>query len=213
MVLSVMERHVAREGPRPQPLRLWLAWTAASTTGLLVGALLVRPLLIWRGGSDLPWVETFAPLLFAIPGATLGLAQAYVMPAWMLGGKHHFLWWTVATAAGWPAGLLAMAALVFGPTNAEFFVGCAALGGVLGFAQSLVVRPFLRRSLAWILSSSAAVTLALLVFMVVTRGGDVRFFPGVAAAGVVYGAASGAALTFWARAVSSPTSAFGARSS
>jgi hypothetical protein len=148
----------------------WLAWTAATTLGLLLGARFAFGLLetlsvpVPRG----PWSDGInVAALGAVAGGVLGACQAVVVARRL--GRRGALAWVAATAAG--AGLaLGLArggdglfrliglAAAFDAVGAGVWrgVALALLGAGVGVGQWLVLRRRVGRALWWVPACIAA---------------------------------------------------------
>ncbi len=166
----------------------WILWLAATTIGLAI-ALIVRSWFV---------------------GLIIGLAQWLVL--WNRFPKSG--WWILATAIGFglawsPAWNLAIAILRSGWVNwrysIEWPIVLGVSGLIVGLLQWLILRKWVYQAGWWMVTSPlagiAAGVLAMIVFDVVFRNFDsptlAWFLPVITglAAGLVYGAITGAVLT------------------
>jgi hypothetical protein len=159
----------------PGQATLWRRWTGWATAGEFVGfgvpALTAALVAAWSAGAAMPLLVVAG----AVEGTMLGLAQAHVLRGELptLNDRRWVLATAVGAAAAWAIGLLPML------TDGRIFdlpipvlvpivtVFAAALLGSIGTAQWLVLRPLMKGSWVWILTTAGAWVAGLLVFTAV----------------------------------------------
>ncbi|MGO4384854.1 hypothetical protein [Specibacter sp. RAF43] len=158
--------------PKAGFYRAWLGWVSLGE-----GIGFLAPVLLQRIGSGVAPALMLPLLIFAglVEGALLGWSQAHVLRR-LLPALSRRRWMLLTSAAAATAWLLGLAPSEFSqiwtawPLGLQLTVGVlagAALLASIGAAQWLELRRHLPRSRRWILGSSAAWLVGLLVFLAV----------------------------------------------
>lgn len=192
---------------RPQALRTWLAWTAATALGWsaagLTGLPIGRVVLVEGGSAVILSVAGSMGLIGALIGALIGIGQWLYLRRRMETPSA----WLLSTAAGWGLGLpLALTA------NLMLGLGISAgtygmfVGGAVGTIQGLAARDVVRRFPHWLIANLLAYVLGISAAgsfertMLTTTGGlwgSAFWQPAISAglAGLIAGAVTGIAYT------------------
>ena len=140
MSIDIDEAKVARN-----EFGLWLAWTLATTFGMLVGFLLSIPLV---NVLDLQWARVIVPLL---AGFLIGLSQWAVLRNYLTNVSDWIWAGGTSWAVGYALGLFLINSLT--ATGLSGFLGYV----LFGFIVAIVQWPLLRREIpsvwAWILAN------------------------------------------------------------
>lgn len=228
----MIDRAAKLSKPAGEEMRLWIRWVFANAVGEAAGlgmTALVGIAVIVNVGEGTGVLATLALAALAIlagaviEGTAVGTAQWSVLRSPL--PLMRWRTWVVATAAGafvaWTLGMIPSIVLSLGeepgggvtePGDAAVF-GLAflmglVLGPVLGFAQWLVLRRFVRRAALWIPANALAWAFGMLVIF---AGVDLAVSSGsgpmtvvilavtLACAGAVVGAVHGLALVWLLR--------------
>lgn len=153
---------------------LWESWIAATAIGELIGLGLVVAASVLLTTVKTANAPMMLLLTGALEGTVLGVCQWAVLRRYV----HHSAGWILATTGGaivaWLVGLTisVLMAIVYGTSRdrvatqaliAGVMLLGVGLGGVMGFAQWLVLRRHLQRSAWWIIANAVAWSLGLLV--------------------------------------------------
>lgn len=186
---------------------LWEWWVGVMAIAELIGlgiVLIAGAIINWLGMESSVAVFHLVGLL---EGIVLGMAQWLVLHRYV----KHIKAWVVVTAIAamlaWLIGLQISALMVFSITldttltavmkaqtllKGVFLLG-AWVGGVLGFAQWLVLKSHIRRAVLWIVANALAWALGLVVaFMMVGMMHSNHFSLETALAGTATGLTMGA---------------------
>jgi hypothetical protein len=147
---------------RPQALRTWLGWTAATALGWaaagLTGLPIGRVVLVEGGSAVILTVAGSMGLIGALIGALIGIGQWLYLRRRMRTPAV----WLLATAAGWGLGLpLALTVNLF------FGLGISAgmygmfVGGAVGTIQALAAREVVLRFPHWLVANLLAYVLGI----------------------------------------------------
>lgn len=228
----MIDRAAKLSKPAGEEMRLWIRWVFANAVGEAAGlgmTALVGIAVIVNVGEGTGVLATLALAALAIlagaviEGTAVGTAQWSVLRSPL--PLMRWRTWVVATAAGafvaWTLGMIPSIVLSLGeepgggvtePGDAAVF-GLAflmglVLGPVLGFAQWLVLRRFVRRAALWIPANALAWAFGMLVIFAgvdpaVSSGSGpmtvVILAVTLACAGAVVGAVHGLALVWLLR--------------
>ena len=130
---------------------LWLAWTAATTLGMLIGYL---PLALVVGSLDLGLARVIVPI---ITGILLGLAQWLVLRPYIV----HSHDWILNHAAGWVVGFSIGLFIVqlLSKTPLGMLLGFIAFGAIVALFQYPTLRREIPHLSTWILANVIGWTL------------------------------------------------------
>lgn len=130
---------------------LWLAWTAATTLGMLIGYL---PLALVVGSLDLGLARVIVPI---ITGILLGLAQWLVLRPYIV----HSHDWILNHAAGWVVGFSVGLFIVqlLSKTPLGMLLGFIAFGAIVALFQYPTLRREIPHLSTWILANVIGWTL------------------------------------------------------
>ena len=196
---------------------LWEWWVLATVVGGLTGMGIAGITSAIAGNLGTVSTVTLSHAVGALEGMALGFSQWLVLRRYI----KHFGWWILATGlgaiVGWLIGLkfIVVLALIFfdrqlftplsfALLEAVFFLG-AWIGAVLGIAQWLVLRTYVRNGIMWVFANALAWGVGLLVILIgatLTKPGDLNIETALigvatgATTGVVVGSITGIALVW-----------------
>jgi len=185
-------------------LILWEKWVLATAVGELVGLSIFALVSTNHGIFGNINTRTMLLLVGALQGAILGFSQWLVLRHYI----HKATWWILATTVGsllaWLIGLavsiaMALAFTLNGVKTTTLLLGVvwlgAGVGTVLGFAQWLVlkayVRVYIRQAGWWMAANALAWALGLFVAFM---GAGIQKSDGFSVETVLIEAATGAAM-------------------
>lgn len=179
--------------------RLWLAWTLATTLGMLIGYL---PLALLVGSLDLGIARVIVPI---ITGILLGLAQWLVLRPYVSNSYDWILNHAVGWVVGYTLGLFIVQLL--SRTQLGMLVGFIVFGAIVALFQYPVLRREIPHLTTWILANVIGWTLgaylsqlaAGVVFNNVVPTTFVSVLVTVGVTGLVAGAITGLALIWIVR--------------
>ena len=130
---------------------LWLAWTLATTLGMLIGYL---PLALVVGSLDLGVARVIVPI---ISGILLGLAQWLVLRPYI--SKSHY--WILNHAVGWVVGftLGLFVVQLLSKTPLGMLLGFISFGLIVALFQYPVLRREIPHLITWIIANVTGWTL------------------------------------------------------
>ncbi len=146
MAIDITESKLKR-----REVGLWLAWTLATTLGLLIGYL---PLAFLIPSLDLGFARVLAPI---VSGLFLGLAQWLVLRPYFARSYH----WILNHASGWVVGygLGLLVIQLLSQTSLGMLFGFIFFGVIVALFQYPVLRREVPRLGLWILASVVGWTL------------------------------------------------------
>jgi hypothetical protein len=154
MTIDIDERKVKRN-----EFSLWLAWTLATTLGMLVGYL---PLALLVNSLDLGFARVAVPI---ITGVLLGISQWLVLRPYLVGSYNWVFNHATGWAIGYTLGLFVVQWLARSPIGMMF--GYIAFGVIISLFQYPILHHEVPHLFTWLVANvigwTAGAYLSLLV--------------------------------------------------